>query len=176
MTTTHETLIATALEYYDSYNEKYRGLFKKVKNTKIELTPYDMERNKIKLLDKDNEELLTSKYEVVGVYSNEYKMWSWAWSVPKFKKNNTYISRKILYYGLDLDPESSLKSELITSRFLISNPIQIELHLAIASYLAKKIIYKYVYYPDEKNQPDNFIVNYIFLLDVDTETDKINET
>jgi hypothetical protein len=58
--------------------------------------------------------------------------------VPYLSKNSTYTSRKILNYGLDLGPNQEyLKSELITSRFRITNPIQLDIHTAISSYLSQ---------------------------------------
>ena len=94
----------------------------------------------------------------------------------------SYISRKILNYGLDLTPdEQFLKSELITSRFRISSKIQLDIHVALASYLTKMpLIYKHITIPNTKTstEDDNIIeivtdVNdetfhtqyYLFLLD-----------
>ena len=67
-------------------------------------------------------------------------------------KNTNYVSRKILEYGLDIDYKdiSFLKTELITSKFRITDNIQLELHLALASYLSKNpVIFKYAYNPDK---------------------------
>jgi hypothetical protein len=162
------SIVPLALEYYDKIKEKHASLFKKVKSHKLIVSPYDMERNKITLYDQFEKELLTSEYEIIGIYHNKFKIWSWAWSVPIFKKNSIYISRNILNYGLDLDTTEFLKTELITSRFLITNPIQSDIHISIATYLAKKVPFSYRYYPDEHNK-ENFVVYHIFLLDIDKE-------
>lgn len=159
-------IIPIALEYYDRMQEKYLPLLSKVKRHELVLSPYDMERNKIKLFDEDGKELLTSEYEVIGLYHNVFKIWRWAWSIPILKKNAIYISRSILNYGLDLDKADFLKSELITSRFSISDNIQLDMHISIATYLAKKVPYSYKFYPDETNRK-NYVTYYIFLLNAD---------
>ena len=168
MTSETETLVPKALEYYDKTRESYKDLFNKVKDYKLNISAYDMERNKIIFLDEDGKELLTSEYEVAGIYSNLYKIWVWAWSVPSFKKNLQYISRKILNYGLELDTSYFLKTELITSRFRITDPIQLDIHVAIAAYLSKKVAYNYKYYPDKAKEPNNYITYYIFLLSLES--------
>ena len=85
-------------------------------------------------------------------------------------------------YGAELDPELSfLKTELVTSRFRISDPIQLEIHTAIASYLSKKpVIFKLKSFIDlnivennlldvinSKNplEQNNFSIYYLFILD-----------
>jgi len=95
-------------------------------------------------------------------------MWFWGWAVSAFRKNLTIISRKILTYAFDLDPSVflnlQLKTELVTSRFIITNPIQLDIHVALASYLSKSpLIYKYIIYADEKN-PKDYVVYYLILL------------
>ena len=70
-----------------------------------------------------------------------------------------------------------MKTELITSRFIVTSPIQIDMHVAVASYLSKQeIVFKYIYYFD--NDVDSEFVNiqntstadyftyYLFLIDV----------
>lgn len=135
-----DEIIAPALEYYDRTNEQYKSLFDKLNPLKFKKdeSEHDLEHNKITFYDMKDKSLLTSNYEVVGVYSSEHKMWSWAWSIPLLKKNEIYISKKILNYGLDIEYSIFLKTELVTSRFEISDNIQLDIHLAIATYLSKK--------------------------------------
>ena len=82
---------------------------------------------------------------------------------------------------MDLDPEFSfLKTELVTSRFRITNPIQLDIHVAIASYLSRQyVVYKYASYIDlivdanglvdivniPKDKADEYSLYYMFLLD-----------
>ena len=54
-------------------------------------------------------------------------------------KNQINLIKKVLNYGINLDNDSIfLKSELITSRFKIVNSLQLDMHLAIASYISKE--------------------------------------
>lgn len=141
----NETIIQNSLKYLDKNNDRNKKLFKNVKYIKFSDNNVDIEHSKISMLDKDNNVILTSKYEIIGFYTPEYKMWNWAWSIPWLSKNKTYISRKILNYAFDLTTNINLKTELTTSRFRINNPIQLDIYSAIPSYLSKTpIIYKLI--------------------------------
>jgi hypothetical protein len=98
-------------------------------------------------------------------------MWIWGWSLPQYKKNTTTIVRKLWNYGAELDVNSHfLKRELITSRFRISDPIQLEIHTAIATYLSKKpLIYKHTIKYDTVKDED-------FVPVLDQNINKYNET
>lgn len=132
-------LIKTALAYYDTNNEKYTGLYEKFKYFMLEQSNNDTEHSIIKFYDKDDKIIFQSKYEILGFYDNSSHLWVWGWAIPTLPKNQVYLSRKILNYGLDLslNEDKFLKSELITSRFIISDPIQLNIHTSIASYLSK---------------------------------------
>ena len=174
-------LISDSLEYYDANSEKYNDFFKKVKYVKFLDVVKDIDHNTIIMYDSNKNEILSSRYEIIGVYNNKSRTWTWAWSVPRFRKNTTHIARKIITYGMDLDPESRfLKTELITSRFRITNPVQLDIHAAVASYLSRQyIVYKYVSYISftadidglvditnvPKDNADEYTVYYMFLLD-----------
>ena len=176
-------LISDSLEYYDNNTEKYNDFFKKVRYIKFADVMKDMQHNVIFMYDNSKQQILKSRYEIIGVYNNKSRTWTWAWSIPRFRKNTTHIARKIINYGMDLDPESRfLKTELITSRFRITNPIQLDIHAAIASYLSKKyLVYKYVSYINftidqsglvditniPKENKDEYSIYYMFLLDYD---------
>lgn len=132
-------LIKLSLSYYDINNEKNAGIYDKFKHFTIEKSNNDTEHGIIKFYDKDNKMIFQSKYEVLGFYDNLSHLWVWGWAIPTLNKNEVYLSRKILNYGLDLslNDDHFLKSELITSRFIISDPIQLNIHTSIASYLSK---------------------------------------
>ena len=98
----------------------------------------DMDHNVIVFLTL-KKKFYRSRYEIIGLYTSENNIWAWSWAIQCFK-NNTNIARKIWNYGAVLDPNVGfLKTELITSRFKISNKIQLDIHVAIASYISKKI-------------------------------------
>jgi len=178
------TLIKNSFEYYDKNNEKIGNKFDKVNYISFEINQKDLEHDIIIFYDVNLKELFRSRIEKIGIFDKISKIWTWAWAVSSFKKNETNIVRKILQYGTELDPSTIfLKTELITSRFRISNKIQLDMHCAIASYLSKKKqIYKYTIFnllklidnkyidiinPDySKNEDVTFELEYfVFLLD-----------
>jgi hypothetical protein len=136
---TDVNLVLNSFEYYDKNNQKIKDKFTNVKYISLEMINNDLEHNKIIFYDKDLKELFKSRFERLGIFESKSQIWSWAWTISYFKKNETNIIRKILFYGTDLDSDKSsfLKSELITSRFRITNKVQLDIHCAIASYLSK---------------------------------------
>jgi len=168
-------IIKSALEYYDKNSETYKHKFDDAVYVEFIKFTNDTEHNIIKLYDKNKELIFTSKFEVLGILA--YNVWMWGWAMPRLRKNTTSIIRKIFNYGAELDPENLvLKTELITSRFRISSPIQTDIHVGIASYLSKKpLIYKHysdiIYYTEQfskiiKNPKKGaYIIHYLFLLD-----------
>jgi hypothetical protein len=184
MTQPNNNLIPDSLEYYDKNTEKYDSLFNNIKYIKFVDGKTDMDYSFIYFYDENKKEILHSRYENIGVYNNKSHTWTWAWSVPVFFKNTTQIARKIINYGMELGPESKfLKTELITSRFRITNFIQLDMHVAIASYLSKRpVVYKYISYMSFKADVDRLVditnipeyekedytIYYMFLLDYDT--------
>ena len=139
------TLVRNAFEYFDKNQEKIKNKFDKVNYISVETTDKDLEHNVMVFYDSNFKKLFDSKIEKIGIYDKVSHIWSWAWAVGYFKKNETNIIRKILFYGTELDPSSRfLKTELVTSRFKISNIVQLDMHCAIASYFSKKkYIFKY---------------------------------
>lgn len=177
-------IVTKALEYYDKNNEKYNNILSKIKFIKFEgKVDSDMERTVIILYDKNKNEIFRSRIEYIGTFFTFSKTWAWSWAVPEYHKNVTYISRKIFNYGLDLDPSIDnifLRAELLTSRFRISNPVQLDIHVAISSYLSKiPFIYELYLYPEQEDihgyikalsrkdiAPDkDYQILYLFLLD-----------
>lgn len=152
-------IVKDALEYYDANEMIYSNKFNDVKYLKFENSENDIEHNKIIMFDKDKKQLYKLKYEIIGSLISDTNIWMWGWSMPSFTKNMTTTIRKIINYGMELDTSQVfLKTELITSRFRITDPIQIEVHTAIASYLSKKpVIFSFINYKTDK---DNFIVTF----------------
>ena len=143
-------LVSNALRYYDENQEKYMRHFRKVAYVSFFHRKSDMSRDIVYMYDKNGTELYRFHYEVIGIYSNEAKTWQWAWSRSKLPKKTTETSRGLLSYAFDLDHEKApfLKTELLTSRFRITHPTQIDIHVGLASYLSKKpVIFPYVGYP-----------------------------
>jgi hypothetical protein len=163
-----ETVVKLALSYYDDLIDKFNPLFKKVADHRRFIKDSDLERNTIEYYDRDGKVVFRSEYEILGVYNKSQKIWAWGWSDPKNKKNEIYISRKILDYGFDIDHSLILKTELIASRFIISDKIQVDMHVALASYLSKKVVFRYII---QDTISKNTFIYYVFLLDIDPEED-----
>jgi hypothetical protein len=137
------TLINNALIYYDKQNIEY--------DEYIKTTNITVERETNKIIFNDNSKEL--KYEFLGIFDNTTNIWIWAWLVPEFMFNETNISRKLLNYGLKISPtpinkldneQLYLKTQMVNSRFLLYDQFQLDLHLAISSYLAKDS-FKFIY-------------------------------
>lgn len=136
-------LIKKALEYYDTQNTKYQHI------SKLSNLPLDREKNIIKFAGIDTE----FKYEILGMFDSMNNVWLWGWMSPDFLYNETNIVRNLLNYGLKINPtlinevafnKIYLKTQLVNSRFVLEDSVQLELHLAIASYLAKDK-FKFIY-------------------------------
>lgn len=173
-------VISDSLEFYDNNKENNDRIFDKIRYLKINRSKNDMEKNIVEFYDKDLKLIKKYAYEILGVYNSTTKAWAWGWSIVNLKKNDTYIIRKLLNYGIDLDLDHKfLKTELVTSRFRITNKIQIDMHVAIASYITKqKLIYSYkvdnnpklvneVYFDTKISDNDNYTEYYMFLLELD---------
>jgi hypothetical protein len=151
-------LIKKSLEYYDKQQTKHKYYCNNidliVNNKETIITIVDSENiNNIKL---------KTRYEILGMFDNQTKVWIWAWLLPFLNLTETVISRKLLEYGLKLEPNSNtddhlyVKSQLLNSRLLIEDSIELDIHLALVSYLVKDL-YLFVipfttYYNDEKTK------------------------
>ena len=178
------TIITDALEYYDKFQEKYRDNYLNINYISLEITDKDLEHNIIIFYDSELKEIFRSRYERIGMLDLKSHIWTWAWARADLKKNETNIVRKILFYGTELDPITNyLKTELITSRFKITNKTQLDIFCAISAYLSKRPkIFKYKIYGNPKIINNKYVdiinadittktddtyelINYIFLLD-----------
>ena len=179
MSNNNVSLITNSLEYYDKNNEKYHNIIKPIKYVKFIPSESDLKYSTIILYDKNKNELFRSKYEIIGLFNSNTNIWTWSWSITRFRKNDTHIARKIWNYGAELDPETEfLKMELTTSRFRIADLIQLDMHIALASYLSKQpFVYKHYLYLNSRDytkdndlynieeKSDSYVIYYLFLLD-----------
>jgi len=143
--------IKTAIEEHDIYEYKILNFFKKIEYFKINndrnLTP------RIKLFDSNKNLLLESSFENVGIFKQKNNIWQWGWSMNSINNNQNFISRNILSYSFklksDIPSEYLLKSILLDSKHTIKNKLQLEILLAISSYLSKfHFILKLPYLPN----------------------------
>ena len=152
-------IIPIALEYYDKNMELYGDKFDNVKYYKIERFADESVFDAVIFLDAQKEVLFKSRFNIIGSYNPIIKSWHWAWSNSDLKRKYTTIARKIINYGMEIENNKSLHSELTTSVYHIQNSIQLDIHIAIASYLAKKplIVKLYVYEKKDKKSQELYL-------------------
>lgn len=149
-------LIKNSLKYFDNQTEKYKEI---IFDTIPKFNEIDF---KISITDNKDNILLSKHFEILGTFDQQTKVWVWAWMLPYLHLETISLSKKLLDYGLKLEPESNnidhfyIKSQLINSRFLIENNIELDIHLAVVSYLLKDnhlFIYPYrIYFNKEKTK------------------------
>ena len=79
------------------------------------------------------------------LYTKE-NIWIWSWAMPILPKNNQFLSKQILDYGLNITIESIenntfnlfLKSVLINSRIKINSDNDLLILKALSLYISKK--------------------------------------
>ena len=160
-------LIDKALNYYDKQNIEYS---KYINSDNITL---DRDKNIIKFNDYNDKQSIF-KYEFLGIFDNTTNIWMWAWLVPEFMYNETSIVRKLMNYGLKISPTPTsklnneklyLKTQMVNGRFLLYDEFQLDLHLAISSYLAKDS-FKFIYYKKKylNKEKTKFITVYYLII------------
>lgn len=137
-------IVDKAFNYYDEQNNKYK---------KYTTMKTSVNRNETIITFTDNNETFDFQYEILGIFDNTTNIWIWAWLYPEFVYNETNIVRQLLNYGLKITPtlltnisdeRLYLRMQFVNSRFIIDDFFQLELHLALSSYLAKDNI-KFIY-------------------------------
>lgn len=183
-----DSVIRNSLENYDLNQVKINNFLKQIKY--IQFIDNYNNIDQIIFYDKNKKIIFKSAYEIMGIFIPQTKIWKWSWSIPSLHNKFTLISRKILEYAFNLDPvkEYILRSELINSKIKIINDIQLDIHIALSSYISKKpFIFKFLnkYYNEDEynnstssnneilyeydilndNDNDKYMNIYIFILD-----------
>jgi hypothetical protein len=166
-----DEIIKNSFKSYDTMLKKY----KKYINTQN----INLNREKQTIIFNDDDEF---NYEFAGMFDSDTQIWLWAWMIPEFLYKETVIVRKLLNYGLKIEPMKEiiienkntrgnadqmlyLKTQLVNSRFLLDNNFQLELHLSIATYLVKdniKFIYPRKKIIDEKTKKSITVYYFIY--------------
>lgn len=143
-------IITNSIEYFDKNNEKYQNLKDKIKYISIGTIVDGVKKKKITFYDKNKIELFSSRFEIISKYYKNHNIWIWGWGVPNLDNFNTNIIKKLWNYGVSLGFKNDnlhqlfLKNELITSRFKIDDETQLDIHLALSTYLTKIPFYYYI--------------------------------
>lgn len=176
-----DSTIRSSLEYYDNNCEKYDDFINKIKYVKQ--INNNQQTDEIIFYDKHKKILLRSPYEIMGIYLLNKHIWKWSWSMPFLPKKHTLLSRKILEYAFNLNQEDDylLKSKLINSKINIYNDLQLDIHIAVSSYLGKQpLIYKIYNVAEDVDidenddelvpvhtdlhDSDNYMITYMFIM------------
>ena len=170
-------IIATALEEYDKSKKFMKQLRKKTLYQVINPTNPETQRTVYKFLDRyTTKHLFSSEGELLALYYKKFDIWSWPWANTNLSNGETYYSKQLIKHAINLGSELSyIKSILITSRGLIKHPYQIDINLAISSYIIKHnyILVKKIVINEQ--DPDDYVNHYIILLN-NTELDKMRES
>lgn len=183
----HE-LIENSLEYYFSKKFRYQKIFEVIEIVnKIENK--DKIPNYIKVNDivRQSDEIkikfvtLNEEYdaEILGIYSNKSKVFSWGWVLPSYRYGKTNLVKKLFDYAYEKDISEKflnqselnffLKVLFSNSRTEVENNQQMELILAISQYLLKetdnlKLIIPIKYYLSEDK--DDFTIMFYLLKEI----------
>ena len=126
-------LVKKALLNYDIKNSKYKDVISSKNYT------YKVDNNILEFTDLNKK----FKYNILGIFDKSNQIWIWSWLIPEYKYNDIEYVKKLLDYGIKISPSKLeidklfIKTQLVNSRFLLYDSIQLDIHLAIASYLLK---------------------------------------
>jgi len=137
-------VVENALEYMDDNTIKNYDKLQTFRYYNI----YD--DGKIFFFNTEKKLIYKSSYEVIGKYVPSQNIWIWGWAAAELDKNTIRNSRKVLNYALDLDNKNiSMKTALITSRHQITSLVQIDMDVALTTFLSKQnFVFKLNYYGD----------------------------
>jgi len=140
MDPSYKNLIQTSLIRYDKNMERYGKLLSKVAFYKLRSKNYV---RYISFYDAKKKKLLSTKFQTLGLYDPKTNVWIWAWSVASLKKHTVVLSRKLLNYALNIDSDEDaahtfLKQQILTSRIIIGNKLQFDIHMAVSLYITKQ--------------------------------------
>jgi hypothetical protein len=139
-TNTLNQFIKKTLETYDKKQELQSYLLKDA-NIKIINTSEIMFT--IKNSTKDSK---IFNYEILGYHDTQTHTWIWSWLISDLTIEQTQLARQLLNYGLKLDSKSGgvehaiIKPILVNSTIQIIEPVQLEVNIAIYSYLLSRNI------------------------------------
>lgn len=144
-------LILKSLDYYDNIN--------KINAKYLEETTMLIFNNKVHIKDINNDDILITDYEILGIFDESNRIFIWSWLLPYLNPDKIYISQDLIKYALNLESDTNIndhffiKSLLLNSRQLINSNFNLELLLSIVSYLSKNkfsFIYPYIQYLNEE--------------------------
>jgi hypothetical protein len=150
-----ENIVSLSLQYYDKQKARHALFYTNDHKVSYISSKSDLDFPRFEISSRDKV-VLKGFYNIMGCYFKDEKKWVWGWGINYTQKNDSYLSRKILLYGLDLvidtsavlkdnsrDPYNRLmldlmvKNDLTSKEIPIDHPTQLEQYLALGLYLTK---------------------------------------
>ena len=169
-----EVLIKKSLEFFDKQNYRNKEAIKYIDNKKE--PPFqtsftgqeDQKKEERNIIDLTVNDIETRYYfEQLAIYDVETRTWVWSWCIPIILRNLTIESKYLLDYGLSLNPTKDtedfyyLKVLLTNSRIHIKDELQLDIILAICSYILKGRI-QFIYGENyHRKNNENVIIFYL---------------
>lgn len=154
--------VKKALEHYD--NQKWDN---RIYNYNQDVK-FDEASSTITFFNKDTNKIFD--YELLGYYDNQNYIWIWGWVLGDFNYRDTPQCKYLLEYGLKLESSTTtleqhmIKGILVNSRIKIEEQAQLDVNLAIYSYIIKdriKFIYERRRYIDKTS--DKYVTFYYLI-------------
>ena len=179
MNNINKSVITDAILNYDKLNETNKFILKGVTYYQIIFNDNNAIPDKLFFYNDDKKKIGEAKYENIGKFNQFTYVWEWAWADPTRKKKHITIIKKLWLYGSAIEAENllHLKFELMNSKFIMTDLIQIDIHLALVSSISKipfileiptlkKDDFDSEYFSFKINNEEMNIVHYVFLFDI----------
>jgi len=176
-------VVKNSLDYFDKINFKYKLELSIIdefnKTLDIQKKPSSIPIGISKTKDKYGESWvfdfknLNKKYssEILGIFSYKSRIFSWSYVLPKFYYGDTYLTKRLLNYSLESDPEFEydealfyLKVMFSNSRFYVETFEELEVLLAVSAYMLKDNI-KFIATRKEILSDDDYLLVYYLIKD-----------
>lgn len=155
--------IKKAIDYYDNQRNEY------IDEISTQDVTFNFDTTEIKFNFEDNKTKIYD-YEIIGYFDNQANIWIWSWVINNVNAAESKLARELLQYGLKLEPGTNsldhfiIKGLLLNSRTTIMEQNQLDINLAIYSYLVRdkiKFIYPRRRYLDQNKK--TYVTFYYFI-------------
>ena len=163
-----QIIIKKSLDLYDEQNEKNKEFIEHSAVRRL----YTIQGSNINDETAKEREIIyfgetSFNYEILCVFDLKTRIWAWSWLFPLLNKKFSYESRQLLNYALDkniisINDEENIfiKTQLTNSRLYIPDSFQLDIMLALCSYLLQDRI-KFIY--PEVNKDNSDIILFILV-------------
>lgn len=157
MNSNDKLMLKNILETYDMNKTMMDKKLKDMRYYKIIYNKIN-EMDEMVIYEKNKKEIFKSKIQILGIYIPNHKLWKWGWSLFVTRKLN-YLSKEVLKYALEINNINLffIREPLINSNIKIENELELDLLVAVGSYLTKQpMIKKFYKMPYEDNEDEDY--------------------